>query len=302
MRGLAWFAGRDATGERGDRLRACGRAFALGFNAYGLRGNSQRLGTALAELDPDERGLAVEGAAMAAGMSGSALPRLRRLLDGPGAQHPYTAYVGVGWAAAMLGRPRPRGWQRMDPLLRWLALDGAGFCTAFFRRGRTRRGATGRAGLRGNWTRVHDQGVGRALWFVTGAQVDQAAAVIATASRERAGDLWSGLALAAVYAGGVTADETARLLAAARPWRADIAQGAAFGAKARLLGGAGDEEADRRVRALAGCDLVTAAAATDTALATTTGDGSLRDYLAWRASIRSLLADDPAPSLDGGDP
>ena len=61
--------------------------------------------------------------------------RFRRFLAGPGDAHAYMAHVGVG------GRWRALPWLRrniehacsdMDPLLRWLAVDGYGFHEGYF--------------------------------------------------------------------------------------------------------------------------------------------------------------------------
>src|SRR5206468_3903957 len=52
--------------------------------------------------------------------------------------HPYMAHVGAGWALARLGlarfgSTRRRAFERMDRVLRWLAIDGYGFHEGYFR-------------------------------------------------------------------------------------------------------------------------------------------------------------------------
>src|SRR5215204_1980803 len=82
------------------------------------------------------RGFAYEGATMGFavrdGLPFGRADRAARFLAGRGSAQIYTGYVGVGWAMARLPRfrwPRAAG---MDPLLRWLALDGWGFHQAYF--------------------------------------------------------------------------------------------------------------------------------------------------------------------------
>jgi hypothetical protein len=198
---------------------------------------------------PEEfRGFAYEGAAMAfALLDAFPGPRGRRLtgfLDGPASEHVYMAYVGAGWALAKLPSPL---WSRVstpDPVLRWLALDGYGFHQAYFHTGRYVRRQHCTAGPDrpvdgppAYRVRVVDQGVGRALWFVCGADVDRVATTIRGFAPERHADLFSGAGLAATYAGGADVTELRRLRDAAGEHRGVLAQGCAFGAKARVRAG-----------------------------------------------------------------
>ncbi len=80
-----------------------------------------------------------------------------------------------------------------------------------------------------------DQGVGRALWFVNGANPIAAASCVNSYEESRRADLWAGIGLASVYAGGVDAGGLARLRDLAGPYRAELAQGAVFAAKTRVM-------------------------------------------------------------------
>src|SRR3712207_8380154 len=55
-----------------------------------------------------------------------------------------------------------------------------------------------------------DQGLGRSLWFVQGADVRRIPATVNAFPAERRPDLWSGLGLACGYAGGRTRAEVDR--------------------------------------------------------------------------------------------
>ena len=164
-------------------------------------------------------------------------PRLTRFMDTWAARHVYMAHVGAGWAAARLRRSPERTRAGLDPLLGWLSVDGYGFHEGYFHPERTvSRGLRPRR-VRGYAARAFDQGVGRSLWFVEGAQAERIAHTIRRFGGERHSDLWSGVGLAAAYAGGVTVDELRALQAHAGAHPRHLAQGAAFAAEARARAG-----------------------------------------------------------------
>jgi enediyne biosynthesis protein E3 len=273
-------------------LELHGRSFTTGFNEALVTPEPGGLARRLGAVAEAERGFAFEGAAMALALLDVMLPggrrRLGRLLDGPGAAHVYMLHVGAGWALARLRR-RPWAGLRLDPLLRWLALDGYGFHEAFFHPERVvRRGARPRR-LRAEQRRIFDQGVGRALWFVEAADPDRIAYTIGVLDPERRADLWSGAGLAATYAGAITDDGLARLAAASGRYRLHAAQGAAFAVGARVRAGNLVPHAELACELLCGLDARAAAGVTDSALRAVRG-GEAEDYERWRAEIRARLA------------
>src|SRR5262249_39188789 len=150
-------------------------------------------------IEPAFRGFAYEGCSMALAVrDGIALGSrhwVRDLLASRGAAHVYMAYIGVGWAMARLPRGRWRAITPHDPLLRWLVLDGYGLHPPYFRTAQYVAGQR-QAPIPG-WgsgyaQRVADQGIGRALWFVNGADVQHVADTIGKFAPSRRADLWSG--------------------------------------------------------------------------------------------------------------
>lgn len=287
-------------------LEEIGRTFLAGFAvAAGARGPD---GAAI-ELDavPTEfRGFAYEGAAMAfalldaLGQPGGS--RLTAFVDGPASAHVYMAYVGAGWALAKLPGPL---WRRVavpDPLLRWLAWDGYGFHQAYFRtdsyvRRQHRTAGPGRPvnGPVAYRARVVDQGVGRAMWFVCGADVDLLASTIRGFAPQRHADLFSGAGLAATYAGGAGEAELRRLREAAGEHRGVLAQGAAFGAQARLRAGLLQSHTTVATGVFCQMSPQEAAKVTEEALpadgdaAPADADGSTPAYERWRRRIAEVL-------------
>lgn len=229
-------------------LENVGRSFLSGY------GHVMAASSVAAAEEPLEavplrfRGFAYEGAAMAAAML-DGLPfggrgRFDALLAGRGSAHVYMAYVGLGWAMARLPRFRWPAADGLDPLLRWLVLDGYGFHQAYFRTEKYVHDQVRDTGL--NWPagypgdyplRVLDQGIGRAMWFVGGTDAQRVADLIDRFPAGRHADLYSGAALAATYAGGADRSELHGFAERAGSHRGVLAQGSAFGAEARLRAG-----------------------------------------------------------------
>jgi hypothetical protein len=178
----------------------------------------------------------------------------------------------------------------MDPLLGWLAADGYGFHEGYFH---PRRFVESRAlppRVSGYARRAFDQGLGRSLWFVHGADPARIAAAIARFAAPRRADLWSGAGLACAYAGGSGPRETAALASMAGPCRPALAQGAAFAAGARERAGNPAPHTELACLTLCGCSAAAAAAVTDTALQGLAPVGDLPAYEAWRLRIQQHFA------------
>jgi enediyne biosynthesis protein E3 len=218
-------------------LEEHGASFVGGYNAALQAGGIERLARRLDQVPLPERGFAYEGAAMALALRDLLIARprdrLAALLRGPGHRHVYMIHVGAGWALARLRlRPRRR-LPALDPFLRWLALDGYGFHEAFFHAVRTVSRRTVPHRLAGYERRAFDQGVGRALWFVDGGDVERAARTLERFPSGRRPDLWSGLGLAAAYTAAAGAEDLVLLRTLAGVHAPQVAQGAAFAIAAR---------------------------------------------------------------------
>jgi hypothetical protein len=269
------------------RLELIGETFLFGYHA-GLEQPADELPSHLDGVEAERRGFAYEGAAMALALLGILLPwrwrRLTRFLEGPGSPHVYMVNVGIGWALAALRVPLLPFLSRLDPVLRWLAVDGVGFYHGYFHPARAvERQRLPRRG-RGYVARAVDQGLGRALWFVNGAEPSRILRTIEAFAETRRADLWSGVGLAAAYAGGLAEDGLRRLRAAAGRHASALAQGAAFAAKARERAGNGAPHTERACGVLCGRPAAAAAAVTDDAWVAV--GGSRGGYEAWRVEIQ----------------
>ena len=274
-------------------LEAIGRAFLRGYRAALGERHPDTLADMLDAAPTEDRGFAFEGAGMALALLDLLLPwrrRLRSLLVGRGRAHRYMLHVGAGWARARLYR-RPAPWIEDDPLLGWLAVDGFGFHQGYFEPAKYVTAARRSWRARAYAARAFDQGLGRSLWFICGADPLRAAHVIEGFPRDRQADLWSGLGLAATYAGGASRQALDALRRAAGPFLPHVAQGAAFAAAARF------EARNPTDNMAAGCELFCACdAAAAVAVVTDARNRLSKDetddrppYEAWRQSVRAAF-------------
>lgn len=275
-----------------ERIEGVGATFALGYNAAVRSPELDALMPVLAAVPVDACGFAFEGAGMGLAVADFLSPG-RRLFEpfvaGPGSHHEYMAWVGFGWSFARLPVSPARVLDRHGSINRWLALDGYGFhqgyfaWPAFVSKQRLPRS------LGAHEARVFDQGLGRSLWFVFGANNNRIAGAIAAFDPARQNDLWAGIGLAAGYAGGVDADQLREFARAAGMHATAFAQGIVFAAEARRR--AGNPVAHT---ALA-CDVVLGLSLADAAdIAIRCLPRAASDILAfqgWRLDIQAECAD-----------
>ena len=282
------FNGADAVLRQ--RLEAVCNAFLAGYHFSLEAGSSPALESKLSTVAAELRGFAFEGAAMGLALLERVLPwrsgLIKHFLQGRGDAHAYMIHVGIGWAWARLPFGFRRAQKRLDPLLGWLAFDGWGFHEGFFHWRKYINGQPAPKKLSGYERRVFDQGFGRSLWFVLGGNGELIAATVSNFAAARRGDLWSGLGLAATYAGMAGEDNLRKLRAHAGEFQPQLAQGAAFAAKARVRAGNLTSYTALAVQTLCDLSAEDAAHVTDAALENLPVDSPLPAYEIWRQRIQ----------------
>jgi len=280
--------------QAAKRLERIGRTFLQGYHAALEEADFDALTARLDETAAEYRGFAYEGAAM--GMT--LLDRLtiwkrdrwRSFVKSYGSPHVYMMHVGVGWALARLRLKIVPQLNQLDPLLRWLAVDGYGFHEGYFNWRRFVEDQSIPSHLRGYAGRVFDQGLGRSIWFVHGAAVGVISKSIAAFHQTRQPDLWSGIGLACAYAGGVGAAAIEYLRGAAGLHRAQLAQGAAFAAKTRQRAANPAPHTELACRILCGLSAYEAAEVTDVCLEGLPANGEVQSYEIWRQRIQVTIS------------
>lgn len=288
--------------EARDLLESVGGWFLTGYGHAAAAGRAAQAEAELERIPSRFRGFAYEGAGMGFAVR-DGLPvgggrHVERFLQGRAADHVYMVYVGVGWAMARVPRFRWKSMYTADPLLRWLVLDGYGFHQAYFRTDKYVRQQYQEPAFPWpgpQWSayssRVIDQGIGRASWFVTGTDVTRVSDLFDSFAQERRPDLWAGVGLAATYAGGVGEPELALLWDRAGKYRPQLAQGSAFAASARVEAGLGNGHTELATRLLCGVTPAEATRICREARPVPVVDAEVPAYELWRTAIADRLAD-----------
>jgi enediyne biosynthesis protein E3 len=282
--------------EARARIEAVGRAFVYGYEAALVARQTEDLVGALLLVDNENRGFSFEGAGMALALRDALSLRRSRswpqFAVGAGSPHVYMVHVGAGWAFARLPRGRRRleaFLSRTDPLLRWLAVDGYGFHHGFFGSRRTLAGHRPRFDD-DYGARAFDQGFGRSLWFVEGMDVRRVARRMETFAPNRHSDLWSGVGLALAYAGGCSLAQLELIPRLAGPSLAQVQQGIAFAATARMRAGNMAPHTEMACRALCDASADELARRTETIHHDLGPEPAPSDYEAWRARVGASCA------------
>jgi hypothetical protein len=273
---------KAASSEIQEYLEKIGETFVYGYNTA-LEDQTDSLTKKLDTQAHELRGFAYEGAAMALTILDFVSPwhrqRLNQFIQAAGSDHIYMLHVGAGWAWARLHRNVNKAVTSLDPLLGWLAVDGYGFHEGYFNWRKSVTKQLVPRHLSTDARSVFDQGLGRSLWFVKGADVEVIVHTINSFPVERRADLWAGIGLAAAYAGGV---DTAALKYLAELGNIpQLAQGAAFAAKAREKAGNPTINTEQACQIFCNTDAVTAANVTDESLI------SSPSYKLWRQRIQN---------------
>lgn len=277
-----------------QRLEHIGATFLYGYHAALETSDDLSLELRLSDIEAEWRGFAFEGAAMGLTLLDFMTPwksnRFQSFIRGPGATHVYMSYVGAGWALARLPVAPERALKRFDPLLGWLAIDGYGFHEGYFKASKYFNLQKPRPRLAGYAARVFDQGLGRSLWFVEGANVEAIGATVASFAEARQADLWSGVGLACAYAGGrdKAALETLRGLAGA--FLPSLAQGVCFAARARQRADNMAEHTELACHTVCEMPAETAANICEATLQGLANEDASSAYEAWRQRIAANFA------------
>jgi hypothetical protein len=283
-----------------EHLERIGQSFIHGYNTALTCAHRDQLTAELLNVENEWRGFAYEGAAMALQLLDFVTPwnrdRWRQFIDGAGRQHVYMVHVGAGWAISRLHRDITSSLRRFDEVLGWLVVDGFGFHEGYFHPDRTITQHLRPRACTGYAARVFDQGVGRSMWFAHGADVDRIVVSVNSFDEKRRADLLTGVGLAAAYAGGASTAELVTLQTEAELYRKELAQGAAFAAKARLLAGTMTPHTETGCGILCGMSAADAASVTDQAFVNLSTAGDLPKYEIWRQRIQAEFAMSRVPS------
>jgi hypothetical protein len=219
-----------------QRFRPVAHGLVAGYHATLEDSRVDVLIARMQEVDIDLRGFAFEGVGMGLAALDCITPwknRVNEFAEGPGAPYIYPFYVGVGLALARMRRNPEHSLKRLDPALNWVIVDGYGFHEGFFAYKRTVEEQIVTKKLSAYGRKIFDQGLGRAIWFSSGANVERVARTIGAFPPDRQVELWSGIGCASAYAGGTDRRDIEAIYSLAAPYRLQLARGAVIAAKGR---------------------------------------------------------------------
>ena len=245
-------------------------------------------------VESEFRGIAYEGAGMGLMLLDSLGPWMKRLqafIAGPGAPYDWLLYIGAGLVLPRVPRRPERFLAHLDPFRRWFVMDGYGFYEGFFSGRRSIDEHVIPARISGYGRRAFDHGLGRSIWFSTGANVERIVATIGAFPEARQGDLWGGIGLACAYAAGVVDREDIKALRTASGlYRPQMAAGAAVAAKFRMQTGGVAAHTDLACEVLCGLSSNMVAHIAELARKDLPPDGVEPAYEIWRQRLAEQFA------------
>ena len=189
-------------------------------------------------------GFGYEGAGLFFALSDLILPqptsRLAAFTRQIAPQHDFITMVGAGFAIARVpfGLRRLAVYQaKLDPMTAWCLTDGYGFHQGFFHWHRfiqMQKAPPPSFDLQKR--ALFDAGVGRAMWWVFGAEPYAIAAAISNFTRDRQPEMWAGIGTALAYANGSPVESLSKFSELAGAFRADLVSGIPFAAHMRVKG------------------------------------------------------------------
>jgi hypothetical protein len=269
-----------------QRLRQIRGTLIQGFQAAIADDDLEAIVPKLNGIEDELRGFAFEGVGMGLTqrdlVSPSEQNRVEAFVAGPGAAYQHFVYVGVGLMLGKAPLPVEPYLSQLNPAKVWLVIDGYGFQHGLSHWRKYLDGLAMPEHLSGYACRVFDQGMGRSIWFVDGADVTRIPQTIGAFPPTRQADLWGGIGFVCTYSGGVERATLEALKTAAGPYQFQLAQGAAFAAKSRQRIGSYSAHTELACEVLWGMGAAAVAENTDEAVRSVQTNGATPDYEVWQ--------------------
>ncbi|MCK8522371.1 DUF1702 family protein [Aquimarina sp. D1M17] len=225
------------------RLEDVGKTVMMGYNVAVENGRGDDMQSIISAIKSEKIGFFHEGIAM--GLYTLDLFSITRknhfwnFVKEEGNHHEYMAYIGAGLAIGVFNKGFEKFIAKACPMCGCLVLDGIGFYHAFFKPKRTLKQYKIPKSIEKNrfYLERFDNGVGRAIWFYDSGNPEAIAKTIHSFPADRRGDIWSGVGLAAAYAGGVPEEDIFKLKKLSGNYSVMLGQGAFLAAHTRHKAG-----------------------------------------------------------------
>lgn len=184
-------------------------------------------------IEPRYRSVAFEGASMGVALTHNF--ETWKQYAKAAEKHATQVHIGLGWAIAQ-GQLRSSlssldrlGFaftlSEIEPEFRVKVLDGVGYWNGLFQRRFTIRMQQVPEQITTEYQAGFDQGVGRAIWYITKGDVVKVANIIGHFLENRRPNLWQGIGVASVYVGGCSDELIAELRSTAGEFKPNVERG-----------------------------------------------------------------------------
>lgn len=150
--------------------------------------------------------------------------------------HSAQVHIGIGWAIAELALRPDAYLNQFSGVMQGRVMDGFGYYSGLFRRRQCIQAMDIPEGIPTDLLTAFDQGLGRAMWYISKGETEPLVAMIGPFPEERKAGIWRGIGLASSYVGGLDAVGSERLVGTSGTYRAELLCGV-------LLCGAGRQNA-----------------------------------------------------------
>ena len=151
--------------------------------------------------------------------------------------HDCQIHVGLGWALASLNSNIEDHTSSFSPYMLSRVIDGYGYYYAIFKRRIAIRTAQIPDSINEKNKMSFDQGIGRALWYLSEGNHEKISHLISILPKSRHADLWRGVGIAFTYVGGVKTKEIIDIQRLSGPYLNDFKVGVALALHSRKKAG-----------------------------------------------------------------
>lgn len=148
--------------------------------------------------------------------------------------HTFHMDIGLGWAFAKTGiSPTPYFKFLPPPVMRSMVFDGIGYYYGLFKGRSTLKNQLLPGNIEQHDQHGFDQGLGRRLWYIAKADVNEFSTLINRFPLNRHADLWRGLGIACGYVGGTSQQSLEHLRERSGGFKDQLCRGLALAAVSR---------------------------------------------------------------------
>ncbi len=142
-------------------------------------------------------------------------------------RHATQVHIGLGWAMAEGQWDIASTLSAIEPEMRVKVLDGHGYWHGLFQRRATIRMQQVPQPITPDHRSGFDQGVGRAIWYITKGEPAKVLNIIDHFPESRRADLWQGIGVALTYVGGCSAERLRKIRSVSGDHRSNVDTGIA---------------------------------------------------------------------------